>query len=201
MEAQPRLDGKNVLVIIPKDYYDENQLEPVVDRLRAEGADVRVASSKFKEAVGMKQGRQMPDMLLVDAIEGITGDAYVSGGRGVRQVKGVFHGVVVIGGTGAKKYLWKEKLVRLLLTDRYKSDMVVGAIGNAVPCLAEADLLRNVEVAAEMDKNTQPELEKAAAILTEEAVCVYDRLVTARSDAVADFLEAIVPLIAKTKIK
>ncbi len=202
METEQRLVGKNILIIIPKDYYDEDQLEPLLDRFRAEGADVRVASSKFKEAVGMKNGRYMPDVLLVDAIEGITGDAYVTGGRGHRQIKGVFHGVVVVGGKGAKKHLWKEKLVRLLLIDRYKSDMVVGAIGNAVPCLAEADLIRNVEIAAEVDKFTEPELEKAAAILTDEAVCVYERIVTARgSDAVQEFADAIIPLIAQTRLK
>ena len=202
MDSEKRLQGKNVLVIIPKDYYDEGQLEPLLTTLANEGADVRVASPKFKESVGMKGGRHMPDMLVVDAIEGITGDAYVSDGKGVRQVKGVFHGAIVVGGKGARKTLWNEKLVRLLLTDRYKSDMVVGAIGEAVPCLAEADLLRNLEVAAHLDKHSEPVLEKAAAIITDEDVCCYDRIVTARGAEVIDkFCETIIPEIAKTKVK
>ncbi|MFQ5481710.1 MAG: DJ-1/PfpI family protein [Nitrospinaceae bacterium] len=202
MSVDPRLEGKNVLFIIPKDYYDEEQLEPLLDRFRAEGAEIRVASTKFKEAIGMKKGRQMPDMLVVDAIEGIIGDSYVTGGRGVRQVKGVFHGTVVIGGKGAKKYLWKENLVRLILTDRYRSQMVLGAIGTGIGCLGEADLVRNVEVAAPEDKHLLPQLEAAAAILTEDAVSVHERVVTARDAAsIEEFAEALIPLIAKTPLK
>ncbi len=202
MDSGNRLEGKNVLLIIPKDYYDEAQLEPLMGKLQAEGADVRVASTKFKEAVGMKNGRHMPDMLVVDAIEGITGDAYVSSGKGVRQVKGIFHGVVAIGGKGARKNLWNEKLVRLLITDRYKSGMIVGAIGTAVPCLAEADLLRNMEISASLDKHTQPILEQAAAIFSDEPVSNFDRVVTATgSEAIDAFCEAFISEVAKTKDK
>ncbi|MCZ6540091.1 MAG: hypothetical protein O6704_00380, partial [Nitrospinae bacterium] len=88
-----RLEGKNILIIIPKDYYDEQELEIPLKKFRAEGADVRIASNKLKEAVGMKTGRVMPDLMIVDAMEGITGDSYVTGGKGTRQVLGVFHGV------------------------------------------------------------------------------------------------------------
>ncbi len=202
MDSGNRLENKNVLVIIPRDYYDEAQLEPLLEKLQGEGADVRVASTKFKEAIGMNNGRHMPDMLVVDAIEGITGDAYVSSGKGVRQIKGVFHGAIAVGGKGARKTLWKEKLVRLLFTDRYKSEMVVGAIGNAVPCLAEADLIRNMEISAALDKFTQPILEQAAAVLSDEPVSNCDRIVTACGPEAMDaFCEEIIQEIAKTKDK
>ena len=101
-----RLVGKNILIIIPKDYYMESEFDPVFEAMTAEGATVLVASSKLKEAVGMKNGRTNPDVLIVDAIEGITGDSYVSAAKGVRQVKGVFHGVIVIGGSGASCLLY-----------------------------------------------------------------------------------------------
>ena len=120
-----RLVGKNILIIIPKDYYMERELDPVVESMKSEGANVLVASNKLKEAVGMKGGRTTPDVLIVDAIEGITGDSYVSAAKGVRQIKGVFHGVIVIGGNGARSYLWKDELVRLVLNDRHRSKMVV----------------------------------------------------------------------------
>ena len=69
-----RLVGKNILIIIPKDYYMESEFDPVFEAMTAEGATVLVASSKLKEAIGMKSGRTNPDVLIVDAIEGITGD-------------------------------------------------------------------------------------------------------------------------------
>ena len=85
-----RLSGKNILIIIPKDYYDEEELEIPYELLKSEDANIIVASSKMKEAVGVKAGRRMPDRLIVDCMEGITGDSYVTGGTGTRQVKAVF---------------------------------------------------------------------------------------------------------------
>ena len=64
-----RLVGKNILIIIPKDYYMESEFDPVFEAMTAEGATVLVASSKLKEAVGMKNGRTNPDVLIVDAME------------------------------------------------------------------------------------------------------------------------------------
>ena len=197
-----RLDGKNILIIIPKDYYDEKELDYLLNKFREEGANVRIASSKLKEAVGMKNGRIMPDLLVVDAIEGITGDSYVTGGRGSRQILGVFHGTVVVGGRGARKYVWNEKLVRLLLIDRFKSDMVVAGIGYGVPALGVAGLIENIEVAAPQDKHTLPELDKAAAILAEEKLVVHDRIITAvGAEVVEEFAEAVIEAVKETKKK
>ncbi|MCF8721391.1 DJ-1/PfpI family protein [Nitrospina gracilis] len=199
-----RLEGlkKNILMIIPKDYYDEKQLEIPREIFLKEGADVRVASSKFKEAVGDNGGRAMPDVLIVDSIEGITGDSYVTDGKGTRQIKGVFHGVVVVGGKGARKYLWKDNLLRILLIDRYKSNMVVGALGNAVPCLAEAQLINNLELAAAQDKYSLPELERVGATVADEKLTIHDRIVTAADGEVAEeFAYAMIDLIEQTKLK
>ncbi len=194
-----RLEGKNILIIIPKDYYDEQELEIPLKKFRAEGADVRIASNKLKEAVGMKTGRVMPDLMIVDAMEGITGDSYVTGGKGTRQVLGVFHGVVVIGGSGARKHVWTDKLVRLLLSDRHNSAMVVAGIGQGVPALGIAGLVQNIEVAAPQDKHTLPELDKAAAILADENLVVHDRIITAvGAEAAADFAEAVIEAVMKT---
>lgn len=194
-----RLEDKNILIIIPKDYYDEQELEYPLKKFKEEGADVRIASSKLKEAIGMKTGRIMPDLLIVDAIEGITGDSYVTGGKGTRQIIGVFHGVVVIGGRGARKYVWTDKLVRLLLMDRFKSNMVVAGIGYGVPPLGEAGLIENLEVAAPQDKHTLPELDKAAAILAEDKLVVHDKVITAvGAEVVEDFTEAIIEAVMKT---
>ena len=197
-----RLEGKNILIIIPKDYYDEAELEFPLKTFRKEGADVRIASSKLKEAVGMKSGRVMPDFLIVDAIEGITGDSYVTGGKGTRQVVGVYHAVVVMGGRGARKYIWPDKLTRLLILDRFKSDMVIAAIGQGVPALGVAGLLENIEVAAPQDKHTLPELDKAAAIIADENMVIHERIITAvGAEAVEEFTEAIIEAVMLTKIK
>ena len=198
-----RLVGKNILIIIPKDYYMERELDPVVESMKSEGANVLVASNKLKEAVGMKGGRTTPDVLIVDAIEGITGDSYVSAAKGVRQIKGVFHGVIVIGGNGARSYLWKDELVRLVLTDRHRSKMVVAAIGSAVPCLGKAELLQNLEVTTEPgNKKAIKELENAKAIIVDEPVTSHNRVYTVQNaEAISAFLNPFIEDVAKTTLK
>lgn len=196
-----RLDKKNILVVIPKDYYNEEELETCLEVFGKEGARTLIASAKLKEAVGMKAGRVLPDVLIVDAVEGIMGDSYVTEvGHGSRQIKGIFHGVVLIGGQGARKYLWPDKVLHLLLSDRHRSGFVVSAIGTAVPCLAHTGLLDGKTVAAEKNKHTLPELEKTKVTVGEQDVVADDRVITASGAAAAEpFARAVAEAVEKTK--
>jgi len=200
---EERLAGKNILIIIPKDYYMESEFDPIFEAVTAEGAKVLIASGKMKEAVGMKGGRVQPDVLIVDAIEGITGDSYVSAGKGVRQIKGVFHGVIVIGGNGARSYLWKDKLLHLLINDRHRSRMIVAGIGNAIPSLGNAGLLQSLEVTSEPgNKKAAKELIESKAVLVDEPMTVMDRIFTVRdANGVAEFLEPFIQAVAETPLK
>jgi len=202
-----RLSGKNILIIIPKDYYNEEELEIPYEIFKSEdAANIIIASGKMKEAVGVKSGRRMPDRLIVDSMEGITGDSYVTGGTGTRQIKAVFQGTVVVGGSGASKYLWKDKITRLLLVDRYKSEFVVAAIGQGIGCLAEASLVENLEVPVSESKAKKPLLkilEEGKALLSDKDVIVHDRLVMGKdASVVEEFAQAVVKEVAKiTKIR
>ena len=201
-----RLSGKNILIIMPKDYYSEEELEIPYEIFKNEDANIIIASGKLKEAVGMKTGRRMPDRIIVDTMEGITGDSYVTGGTGTRQIKAVFQGVVVVGGSGARIYLWKDKIVRLLITDRYKSEFVVAAIGQGIGCLAEANLIENLEVPVNESTAKKPFLkilEEGKALLSDKDVIVHERLVIGKDGSVAEaFAQAVVGEVEKiTKIK
>ena len=201
-----RLSGKNILIIIPKDYYNEEELEIPYELFKNEDANIIVASAKMKEAVGMKTGRRMPDRLIVDCMEGITGDSYVTGGTGTRQIKAVFQGVIVVGGTGARNYLWEDKIVRLLITDRYKSEFVVAAIGQGIGCLAEASLVEALEVPVNENTAKKPFLkilEKGKALLSDEDLIIHERLVMGKDSSVAKaFAQAVIDEVEKiTKTK
>jgi protease I len=200
---EERLAGKNILIIIPKDYYMESEFDPIFESMSAEGAMILIASGKMKEAVGMKGGRVSPDVLIVDAIEGITGDSYVSAGKGVRQIKGVFHGVIVIGGNGARSYLWKDKLLQLLINDRHRSRMVVAGIGSAVPCLGNSGLLQSLEVTTEAgNKKAVAELETSKAVLVDEPMTFSERIFTVRdASVIPEFLDLFIEEVAKTPNK
>ncbi len=195
-------EKKNILFVIPKDYYDEAQLENTYFPLKERGANCVIASSKLKEAVGMKTGRQMPDVLIVDAMEGITGDSYVAGGRGVRQIKGVFHGVVIIGGSGARNYLWKDEILRLLINDRYRSGFVLGAIGSAVPVISNAGLADNVELAVEDAPKTRKEIEKTKAQISDTPFVHSARIITAANvEQAGELVDAMEEEVLKTPLK
>ncbi len=198
-----RLTGKNILIVIPKDYYNELELDPVLQAIKKEApGNIRLASSKLKEAVGMKNGRIMPDLLIVDSMEGIIGDSYVTGGRGSRQIKGIFHGVIIIGGSGAKRYLWSDPMIRLLLTDRYRCGFVVAAIGMGVPCLGIAGLLEGLPVAVEQNKDTLKALENTKALMVDEDLTVNDRVIAARDASAAEaFIEAVIEAVRVTANK
>ena len=201
-----RLSGKNILIIIPKDYYNEEELEIPYELFKSEDANIIVASAKMKEAVGMKTGRRMPDRLIVDCMEGITGDSYVTGGTGTRQIKAVFQGVVIVGGTGARIYLWEDKIVRLLITDRYKSEFVVAAIGQGIGCLAEANLVESLEVPVNENIAKKPFLkilEKGKAVLSNEDLIIHERLVVGKDGSIAEaFAQAVIDEVEKiTKTK
>jgi len=201
-----RLSGKNILIIIPKDYYNEEELEIPYERFKSEDASIIVASSKMKEAVGMKTGRRMPDRLIVDCMEGITGDSYVTGGTGTRQIKGVFQGVVVVGGSGARINLWEDKIVRLLITDRYKSEFVVAAIGQGIGWLAEANLVEALEVPVNENIAKKPFLkilDKGKALLSDEDLIIHERLVMGKDSSIAEpFAKAVIDEVEKiTKTK
>ena len=201
-----RLSGKNILMIIPKDYYNEEELEVPYEIFKTEDANVIIASGKMKEAVGMKTGRRMPDRLIVDSMEGSTGDSYVTGGTGTRQIKSIFQGVVVVGGSGTRSYLWEDKMVRLLLTDRYKSEFVVAAIGQGSGCLAEASLVEALEVPVNGNTAKKPFLkilEKGKALLSDEDLIIHERLVMGKDASVSEaFANAVVDEVEKiTKIK
>lgn len=197
------LEKKNILVVIPKDYYNEQELETTLEVFKKAGARVLIASAKLRDAVGMRNGKTSPDVLIVDAMEGIMGDSYVTeAGHGTRQIKGIFHGVVIIGGKGARKYLWPDKVLRLLISDRHRSGFVVGTIGTAVPCLRETGLIDGETVAGEKDKYTVPELEKANITLGDQDVVVNDRIITASGASAAEpFARAIVEAVEKTPHK
>ena len=201
-----RLSGKNILIIMPKDYYDEEELEIPYEIFKSEDANIIVASGKMKEAVGMKTGRRMPDRLIVDSMEGITGDSYVTGGTGTRQIKAVFQGVVIVGGSGARNYLWEDKITRLLITDRYKSGFVVGAIGQGIGCLAEANLVEALEVPVDESKAKKPFLkilEKGKSLLSDQDLIIHERLVIGKDSSVAEaFAQAMIDEVEKiTKTK
>lgn len=173
----PRVDGRKVLMIIaPKDFRDEELKEPK-QVLEARGAEVRVASTSVKEAIGMLGFRVKPDLALED----------------VKIAD--YDAVVFVGGSGASRY-WTDQAAHEMARNAAAEGKVLGAICIAPVTLANAGVLKGKNSTvwpSEKDKLT-----KQGAKYTGNPVEVDGRIVTADGPTSARaFGEALVKALAQ----
>ncbi|MCJ7508427.1 MAG: DJ-1/PfpI family protein, partial [candidate division Zixibacteria bacterium] len=107
-EEKPLSGKKVVMIIAPKDFRDEELLEPMTILL-GKGAEVAVASSSLDTAIGMLGAKMKPE-ILVSNIKPKDWDA-----------------IVLVGGQGAREY-WNDKVLHTILKDAVKEDKIIGAI-------------------------------------------------------------------------
>ena len=110
------LSRTNILIIIPKSQFCEQELNGVRTVLQQCGANVVVLSKSGQEARGMNKEKFQPDGMIVDWNKQI-------------GVESKYHAVILVGGKGAKKSLWDDPIVPQILTDHYRFGSIIGAIG------------------------------------------------------------------------
>ena len=172
------LASKNILIVIPKSQFQEQELFDTLDVLKADGPRVFVLSKSGQEAVGMNKTRFAPDGMLVDWDKqpGITGK---------------YDAVIVLGGKGAPKSLWNDDILPQILTDHFRAERVIGAIGMGVAVLARASLLSG-EAAGPKDEKFLAELESAGLTHANSPVVEDEKIITASGpEAATEFARAI----------
>lgn len=172
------LQSKNILVVIPKSQFQEQELFDTLEVLKASGARILVLSKSGQEAVGMSKTRFTPDGVLVDwdKQEGFAGK---------------YHAVLVMGGKGAPKSLWDDPILPQILTDHFRAERVIGAIGMGVAVLARASLL-SYEAAGPEDEKFLAELEEAGLTRAKSPVVQDGKIITASGpEAATEFARAI----------
>ena len=173
------LQSKNILIVIPKSQFQEQELFDTLEVLKASGARILVLSKSGQEAVGMSKTRFTPDGMLVDwdKQEGYTGK---------------YHAVLVMGGKGAPKSLWGDPILPQILTDHFRAERVIGAIGLGVAVLARASLL-SYEAAGPEDEVFLSELEQAGLTRAHSVVVQDGKVITASGlEAAAEFAKTII---------
>ena len=163
----------NILLVIPRNQFAEEELFKTRETLDAAGAHTLVLSSTGKEAVGTNRTRFLPDGLVIDwnKQDGVV-DKY--------------NAVLLIGGKGAQKFLWDDALLPLILTDHYRAGSVIGAVGLAVAALARGAFLTGREAAGPQHELFLKELDDAGAYHVDQDVVCSDRIVTARGGEAAE---------------
>ncbi len=155
----------NILLVIPRNQFDEDELFPLMEGFKEAGCRVLVLSRTGKEATGINKARFQPDGMLADWNK-------------QEGVDAKYNAVVVTGGKGAPKTLWTDDILPQLLTDHFRAGKIVAAIGLGVGSLAQAALL-----VGEASVPDHPELlEKLSEIAiapADEPVTKTDNVITA----------------------
>lgn len=173
------LSGKNILLVIPRNQFDEDELFVTRELLESAGGRVIVLSQNGKEATGMNRTRFQPHGMIIDwnKQEGVFGR---------------YHAVLLIGGKGAPKSLWDDTILPQILTDIYRAGKVVGAMGLSVVVLARASFLMQKEASGPNEERFLNELEAGSGYYSEEPVTCCDRIITAcGGEAAKEFVEAV----------
>lgn len=173
------LSGKNILIVIPRNQFDEDELFGTRGPLESAGARVVVLSPSGQEAVGMNKTRFQPHGMLIDwnKQEGVFGK---------------YHAVLLVGGKGAPKSLWQDSILPQILTDHYRAGKVVGAIGLSVVVLAMTSFLIQKAASGPHDERVLQALEEGSSYHSSEPMTCEDNIITASGgEAANEFAQAV----------
>jgi len=169
-----------ILLILPKNQYCEGELAGVLEALAEAGLSWVALSKSGREASGLAGGRFQPGGVIVDWD---------------RQpgFAGKYEAVILIGGRGAKKFLWDDPIVPQILTDHHRAGKLIAACGLAVAVLARAGFLAGEASGPDDDPAFLEEMARAGAALSAEPVTRSGNIVTGRgASAAGDFGRCIV---------
>ncbi len=176
------LSGKNILIVIPKSQFDEEELFPVRDYFKTAGARVLILSKSGQECRGMQKTTFQPDGMIVDWDK-------------QAGIFGKYDSVLVMGGRGASKSLWDDPILPQILTDHLRAEKVIGAVGTAIVVLARGSLL-NGEFAASADDKVQAELQACGLVAEDDEVIKSGNIVTATgAQSIGEFVDSVKQLL------
>lgn len=163
-----------VLFVIAPDRYREEEFEVTSETLARAGIEYDVASTRTGTCTGMMGGETEAGLLIADASE--------SG----------YDALVIIGGLGARDFLWADDDLCRLTADFGKTEKVVAAICLAPVILARAGLLRGRQATVFESPASLKLLEKGGADYVAIPVVADMNIITANHPLAAEkFAEAI----------
>lgn len=173
------LSGKIILMVMPRNQFDEDELFVTRKFMESAGARVIVLSQTGQEAVGTNRTRFQPHGMIIDW----------------NKQEGIFRkydAVVLVGGKGASKSLWDDPVLPQILTDHYRAGKVIGAMGLSVVVLARAGFLIQLAASGPDEEKFLKELSAGSSFHSEEPVTCCDRIITANGgEAAKEFAQAV----------
>jgi PfpI family intracellular protease len=165
VSAKETFTQKKVLMVIaPKDFEDCEVIEPMAI-LKANGAQVTLASITTDTAIGLNGFKVTPDIKISDAKV----DDYDA--------------IVIPGGTGVIGTLWDNEELRTLIQQFNAQNKIVAAMCAAPPTLAKAGILKGKTVTMFPWDDGIKELTSRGAIYVNEETVTDGNIVTAKNPA------------------
>ncbi len=169
-----RIEGKQILLVVGQKNYDDEEFNHLYPRLEEAGADLFVASNRMEKALGRLGGYLTPDLTIEEA----------------RPED--YHAIVILGGYGARVYLWNDEGTHRLVQEAVRLGKVVAASGVAPVVLANAGVLTGKKATVFPDYHSTILLRQKGAELVHEDVVVDDNMITSNHHRViGEFTEAL----------
>ena len=109
------LEGKQILIVVGQKNYNTEEFNQLLETLEAEGANICVASNSLEKALGRLEGFVAPDVSIAEAQEK------------------EFDALVIVGGYGARLYLWDSEDLQNLVRRFVQAKKVVAAASTVYP--------------------------------------------------------------------
>ena len=170
-----KLEGKQILFVVGQKNYDEKEFNVLFTHLEAEGADVFIASPEMQKALGRLNGYVTPDLTIAEA-----------------SAKD-YDAIVLVGGYGARVYLWDDQATHRLLQEAHENHKVIAAASTAPVALANAGILQGRRATVFPDYVSNLTFQQNKIELVHDPIVVDDNIITSSHHRVAKQLaEAII---------
>lgn len=174
MVSEP-LSGKKILMVIARDNFRDEEYSYPREIFESNGARVIVAAETSRECRGMLGLKVTPHLPI----------------RNVRP--NGYDAVVIVGGTGAQKYLWEDADLHVIIQKVHSSGKIVGAICLAGVVLARAGILQGKKVTVYKTPESLNEIQNVNARYLPESLVIDGNIITADGPRAAkEFGKAIV---------
>lgn len=174
--------SKRILIIIAPEHFRDEELFVPKKMFEENGHLISIASTVTGTAKGMLGGIVQSDLTITNA---------------KTEDYDVF---VIVGGTGAEKYLWDSVQLRNLVQDARRQNKIIGAICLSPVVLARAGILKDIKATVYPDDNAISEMKQNNADYKDKSVIISGNIVTARDPKSAEeFARSIIGLLKSSR--
>ncbi|RMF58158.1 MAG: hypothetical protein D6748_09545 [Calditrichaeota bacterium] len=170
-----QLDDRQIVLVVGQKNYNAEEFDYLFEALEKEGADISVASNTLDKALARLGGYVAPDCTISD----LSPDD--------------FDAVILLGGYGARVYLWDDQDTHDMLRRFAEANKLIGAVSTAPVALANAGVLANRKATVFPDYESTLIFSEAGVIHLHDHVVVDENIITCEhSKFIKEFADAVI---------